>query len=131
MEYIKYLEELIPEKDSLKLVKSEAEKFYKTHSLDECVRMGHELYQSNNFQIQEVGVFLLGYAAHENSVALSFLKNTVSQHDSWKIQEILAMAFDNSRMVSQRLRQCTTGCIRRIKSMDEPPVFQRQSTGGH
>ena len=95
MEYIKYLEELIPEKDSLKLVKSEAEKFYKTHSLDECVHMGHELYQSNNFQIQEVGVFLLGYAAHENSAALSFLKNTVSQHDSWKIQEILAMAFDN------------------------------------
>ena len=46
MEYIKYLEELIPEKDSLKLVKSEAEKFYKTHSLDECVHMGHELYLS-------------------------------------------------------------------------------------
>ena len=26
---------------------------------------------------------------------LSFLKETVSQHDSWKVQEILAMAFDN------------------------------------
>lgn len=95
MEYIKYLEELIPEKDSLKIVKSEAEKFYKTHSLDECFRMGHELYQSDNFQIQEVGVFLFGYAAHENADALSFLKNIVSQNDSWKVQEILAMAFDN------------------------------------
>ena len=95
MEYIKYLEELISEKDSLKIVKSEAEKFYKTHSLDECFRMGHELYQSDNFQIQEVGVFLFGYAAHENADALSFLKNIVSQNDSWKVQEILAMAFDN------------------------------------
>ena len=95
MEYIKYLEELIPEKDSLKIVKSEAEKFYKTHSLDECFRMGHELYQSDNFQIQEVEVFLFGYAAHENADALSFLKNIVSQNDSWKVQEILAMAFDN------------------------------------
>lgn len=95
MEYIKYLEELIPEKDSLKIVKSEAEKFYKMHSLDECFRMGHELYQSDNFQIQEVGVFLFGYAAHENADALSFLKNIVSQNDSWKVQEILAMAFDN------------------------------------
>ena len=95
MEYIKYLEELIPEKDSLKIVKSEAEKFYKTHSLDECFRMGHELYQSDNFQIQEVGVLLFGYAAHENADALSFLKNIVSQNDSWKVQEILAMAFDN------------------------------------
>ena len=96
MEYIKYLEELIPEKDSLKIVKSEAEKFYKTHSLDECFRMGHELYQSDNFQIQEVGVFLFGYAAHENADALSFLKNIVSQNDSWKVQEILAMAFYNN-----------------------------------
>ena len=95
MEYIKYLEELIPKKDSLKIVKTEAEKFYKTHSLDECFHMGHELYQSDNFQIQEVGVFLFGYVAHENADALSFLKTTVSQHDSWKVQEILAMAFDN------------------------------------
>ena len=57
--------------------------------------MGIELYRSDNFQIQEVGVFLLGYSAHYNTSALSFLKNTVSQHDSWKVQEILAMSFDN------------------------------------
>ena len=81
MEYIKYLEELIPEKDSLKIVKSEAEKFYKTHTFDECFRMGHELYQSDNFQIQEVGVFLFGYAAHENADALSFLIITVRLSD--------------------------------------------------
>ncbi len=42
-----------------------------------------------------MGVFLFGYAAHENVDALLFLKNTVSQNDSWKVQEILAMAFDN------------------------------------
>lgn len=94
-EYMKHLAEIIPEKDSLKLVKSEAEKYYKSHSLDDCFSMGIELYQSNNFQIQEVGVFLLGYSAHHNTSALSFMKNTVSQHDSWKVQEILAMAFDN------------------------------------
>ena len=57
--------------------------------------MGIELYHSDNFQIQEVGVFLLGYSAHHNTSALSFLKDTVSRHDSWKVQEILAMAFDN------------------------------------
>lgn len=57
--------------------------------------MGIELYQSNNFQIQEVGIFLLGYSTHHNASALSFLKDAVSQHDSWKVQEVLAMAFDN------------------------------------
>ena len=94
-EYMRYLAELIPEKDSLKLVKNEAEKYFKLHSPDECFEMGIELYQSDNFQIQEVGVLLLGYAAHHNASALSFLKDTVSRHDSWKVQEILAMAFDN------------------------------------
>lgn len=94
-EYMQYLAELIPEKDSLKLVKSEAEKYYKSHSPDDCFNMGIELYQSENFQIQEVGIFLLGYSAHHNVSALPFLKDTVSKHESWKVQEILAMAFDN------------------------------------
>jgi len=93
-EYMRYLAELIPERDSLKIVKTEAEKFYKSHSPDECFNMGLELYKSENFQIQEVGVFLLGYSAHSNPSALSFMKDTVSRHDSWKVQEILAMAFD-------------------------------------
>ena len=94
-EYVQYLEKLIPPRDSLKLVKTEAEKYYKSHSLDDCFNMGIELYKSDNFQIQEVGVFLLGYSAHHNASALSFLKDTVSRHESWKVQEILAMAFDN------------------------------------
>ena len=79
-DYISYLNKVIPEKDSLKIVKSEAEKFQ---------------YQSDNFQIQEIGIFLLGYAAHEIPESLDFLRNTVSKHQNWKVQEILAMAFDN------------------------------------
>ncbi len=90
-----YLEDILPEKDCLKLVKGEAEKYYQKHSLDECFFMGMELYQSDNFQIQEIGVFLMGYSAHVNENALIYLKNIVSKHESWKVQEILAMAFDN------------------------------------
>ena len=57
--------------------------------------IGMTLYQSDNFQIQEIGIFLLGYAAHEIPESLDFLRNTVSKHQNWKVQEILAMAFDN------------------------------------
>lgn len=94
-EYIQYLEELIPEKDSLKLVKEEAKKYYKTHTVQECYEIYPLLYASDNFQIQEVGVFLAGYVADEKPDALRFLHDVVSQHESWKVQEILAMAFDN------------------------------------
>lgn len=94
-DYISYLNKVIPEKDSLKIVKSEAEKFQSSHSSSECHTMGITLYQSDNFQIQEIGIFLLGYAAHEIPESLYFLRNTVSKHQNWKVQEILAMAFDN------------------------------------
>ena len=94
-EYMEYLSKLIPERDSLKLVKTEAKAYEKSHSARECFDMGLKLYESDNFQIQEVGVFLLGYSAHEYPEALAFLKERVSSHESWKVQEILAMAFDN------------------------------------
>ncbi len=93
--FITYLEETIPEKDSLKLVKTEAQKFYHSNSLEECLQTGYTLWEKENFQLQEVGVLLLGYCAHQYPDALSFLRETVSRHKSWKVQEILAMAFDN------------------------------------
>lgn len=94
-DYVKYLSELIPEKDSLKLVKTEAKKYYKEHTSKECYEIYPVLYASDNFQIQEAGVFLAGYIADEYPDALKFLHDVVSQHTSWKVQEILAMSFDN------------------------------------
>lgn len=35
-----YLEEIIPEKDSLRIVKKEAENYYKEHSPAECFSTG-------------------------------------------------------------------------------------------
>ena len=93
--YIEYLSSLIPEKDSLKIVKTESKKYYMEHTAKECYDIFPVLYQSENFQIQEVGVFLAGYIADVYPDALDFMRYTVSQHESWKVQEILAMAFDN------------------------------------
>lgn len=101
-EYIQYLAGLIPERDSLKLVRNEAEKYYKSHSIDDCFNMGIKLYQSDNFQIQEVGVFLLGYSAHHTASAMSFLKNKVSRHDSWKVQKVLAIKAFGSAIKAAR-----------------------------
>ncbi len=93
--YIAYLSEILLVKENLKLVKEEAKKYYQSHSMKECSEMGLRLYASEHYPIQEVGIFLLGYSAHEFPWALTFLKERVSQHENWKVQEILAMAFDS------------------------------------
>lgn len=94
-DYMVYLEDRYSDKISFKLIEKDTEEFYKTHSLEICYDMGLELYKSSNYQVQEAGIYLLGYSATEYENALFFLRDEVSQHDNWRIQEVLAKAFDN------------------------------------
>lgn len=92
--YLQYLTDSFTGKDNLKKVRDEASKIEKTYELEEYLSMAKELYASENFQVQEIGVFLFGYASSEFPPALNFLRDEVSSHPSWKVQEVLAMAFD-------------------------------------
>lgn len=94
MDYESHLKEALQSKENLKLVRKEAEEYCEKHNVDECSEMGKRLYFSESYQIQEVGVFILGRIAAGCSAALDFLRCTVSENSSWKVQETLAMAFD-------------------------------------
>lgn len=94
-DYITYLEEVLPGKDSLKIVKTEAKKYYQSNPAEECCRMGYTLYRSENVTIQEIGVLLLGYSAHAYPDALAFLRDKASLNRDGKVQDALAMAFDS------------------------------------
>ena len=75
------LTDTLTDRDNLKSVRNEALAFYKSHPASECFNMALELYQTKSFQIQEVGVFLLGYVANEKAVALiSSLNNDESEY---------------------------------------------------
>ena len=39
------------------------------------------------------GVFLFGYLSEQDS-SLAFMRNEVSKDDNWRVQEVLAKAFD-------------------------------------
>ena len=93
-QYLLHLIDVLTGKDNLKLCREEAMSFHKSHSVSECFDTALELYTSEHFQIQDVAVFLFGNIAVDRAEALSFLKDTVSDNPSWKVQEVLAMAFD-------------------------------------
>ena len=94
-EYLHKLEHDITQKENLALVRSTAQNFVKTHSIVECWEFSMQAWKSEYFQIQELSVFICGYIAHEYSPALSFLENEVIHHSNWRVQEVLAMAFDS------------------------------------
>ena len=51
-------------------------------------------YRSEAYQVRMYAVFLLGHLSQESDV-LSFLRDDVSADSNWRVQEVLAKAFDD------------------------------------
>lgn len=50
-------------------------------------------YESKVYQVRMYGVFLFGYLSDDSDI-LTFTRNEVSKDDNWRVQEVLAKAFD-------------------------------------
>ena len=50
-------------------------------------------YKSNVYQVRMYGVFLLGHLSDDDEI-LTFMRDEVSKDDNWRVQEVLAKAFD-------------------------------------
>ena len=50
-------------------------------------------YKSNVYQVRMYGVFLLGHLSDGDEI-LTFMRDEVSKDDNWRVQEVLAKAFD-------------------------------------
>lgn len=72
----------------------EAENFKNSHSVEDCLIISKKLFLSEIYQGRSLGTFILGFIACESKEALDFLKVEVSRDDDWRVQEILAKAFD-------------------------------------
>ena len=50
-------------------------------------------FKSNVYQVRMYGVFLFGYLSEQGDI-LAFMRDEVSKDDNWRVQEVLAKAFD-------------------------------------
>jgi hypothetical protein len=124
-------------KERYGLIPKEAENIYRNNSLEKCLNIATEYYNSDLYYIQMLAVYIMGLIAYKNRKTLNFLKNTVSKNPSWQVQEFLAMAFDvyckengyeNSleiinEWLNNKKSKCQTGCYRRFKKLDKKTLF--------
>ena len=61
---------------------------------DECVHIAELLFASEIYQDRSLATFVLGRLAANSTESFEFLKRRVSQDSDWRVQEILAKAFD-------------------------------------
>lgn len=67
---------------------------YASFDPEQARRVAFLAYRSEVYQVRMYAVFLLGYLSQESDV-LSFLRDDVSADSNWRVQEVLAKAFDD------------------------------------
>ena len=64
------------------------------HPPKECLRIAKKLFASDIYQDRSLATFILGRLAIDMPESPGFLKRRVSRDADWRVQEILAKAFD-------------------------------------
>jgi 3-methyladenine DNA glycosylase AlkC len=64
------------------------------HTAGESLRLARQLFASEKYQVRSLATFILGRLAANSKESLTFLKKRVSRDKDWRVQEILAKAFD-------------------------------------
>ena len=94
MEVDKILNKILPIKHGFQHILDGAEKIFSTHSKEQCFELALELFKHEAYQARMLATTILGRLATTNNDALHFLKEQVSTDENWRVQEMLAKAFD-------------------------------------
>ena len=66
---------------------------YRSNDKEYAKNLAFLAFKSDIYQVRMYGVFLFGYLSEQNDV-LSFMRDEVPKDDNWRVQEVLAKAFD-------------------------------------
>ena len=97
------------------------------HSRAESMRLAQQLYASDTYQARMIATFVFGSCASQSREALRFMRERVSKDADWRVQEILAQAFD--RYCAQVGYQNALATIERWLCADQPNVRRAVSEG--
>lgn len=66
---------------------------YKSNDTEYIKELAFLAYKSDIYQVRMYGVFLFGHLSDKKDI-LVFMRDEVSEDDNWRVQEVLAKAFD-------------------------------------
>jgi heat repeat domain protein len=66
---------------------------YKSHDREYIKQLAFLAYQTDIYQVRMYAVFLFGYLSEDKEILL-FMRDEVSKDANWRVQEVLAKAFD-------------------------------------
>ena len=71
-----------------------ADEIFLAYTNEQCFEIALDLFKHKAYQARMLATTILGRLAAEDNNALCFLKERISTDDNWRVQEMLAKAFD-------------------------------------
>ena len=75
-------------------IQQAAEEVFVSRNTSKTLRLAKSLYGSDVYQARMLATFLLGKLSAKSKESFTFLRKRVSLDQDWRVQEILAQAFD-------------------------------------
>lgn len=88
------LNRIIQIEHGFKHILAGADEILASYSREHCYALALELFKHDAYQVRMLATTILGRLAYEERDALIFLKDKVSRDEDWRVQEMLAKAFD-------------------------------------
>ena len=93
-QYIEQLEkEFSQVSNGFKNEEQRAKTDFDTNDKSYIKELAYAAYRSEVYQVRMYGVFLFGHLSEDVEI-LNFMRESVSKDDNWRVQEVLAKAFD-------------------------------------
>lgn len=88
------LSKILPIEHGFQHILDGADEIFSTYSKEQCFGLARSLFEHEAYQARMLATTILGRLATTNEEALCFLKEQVSIDENWRVQEMLAKAFD-------------------------------------
>lgn len=88
------LNRIIQIEHGFKHILAEVDEILESYPREHCYTLALELFKHDAYQVRMLATTILGRLAYEECDALIFLKDKVSRDEDWRVQEMLAKAFD-------------------------------------
>lgn len=93
-QYIERLEKKFSQvSNGFKNEEQQAKTDFETNDRSYTKELAYAAYRSEVYQVRMYGVFLFGHLSEDVEI-LNFMRESVSKDDNWRVQEVLAKAFD-------------------------------------
>ena len=127
MEVDKILNKIQPIAHGFKHILDGANEIFSTHSKEQCFELSIALFKHEAYQVRMLSTAVLGNLAATSGEALSFLKERVSVDGNWRVQEMLAKAFDE--VCKRRGYEESLPLIKELLNDENPNVIRAVTEG--